>query len=56
MPIVTITMTSGDDCSTGRITTRSITAPPMNEIAIARRIAIQTGMPVVVNYHTRYVE
>ena len=56
MPIVTITITSGDDRSTGRITTRSISAPPTNEIAIAMRIASHTGMPVVVNFHTMYVE
>ena len=38
------------------MTTRSISAPPTNEMTIESRIAIHTGMPVVVNFHTMYVE
>jgi hypothetical protein len=56
IPIVTITSTSGEERSTGRMTTRSINAPPMNEIAIAIRIAIQTGKFLAVKNQTRYVE
>ena len=53
---MTITITSGDDRSTGRITTRSISAPPTNESTIDSRIASHTGTPLSVNYHVRYVE
>ncbi len=56
MPIVTITNTSGDACSTGRMRMRSIAAPPTNEIAIARTIAIHTGTLRCVKKYTRYVE
>ena len=38
IPIVTITITSGDERSTGRITTRSMSAPPMNDSTTDRRI------------------
>ena len=54
-PIVTMTITSGDDRSTGRITTRSMSAPPMNDRTTDSRIASQTGTPLSVNHHVRYV-
>ena len=56
MPIVTMTITSGDDCSTGRMTNRSIAAPPRNESPTDNRIASHTGTPCSVNHHVRYVE
>ena len=53
IPMVTITRTSGDACSTGRISTRSIAAPPTKEIAMDSRIAIHTGRSCCAKNHTR---
>ena len=55
-PIVTMTSTRGDACSTGRITTRSMPAPSTNEIAIDTTIATHTESPRSAKYHVRYVE
>ena len=52
MPRVTITTFSGlRPTSTGRMSTRSMIAPPMNEMTMDSRTARTTGMPVVVNFH-----
>ena len=54
MPSVTITTFSGlRPTSTGRMSTRSMIAPAMNEMTMDNRTASTTGMPVVVNFHDR---
>ena len=55
-PIVTMTITSGDDRSTGRITNRSMAAPPPNDNTTVTRMASQTGSPRSVNQNMTYVE
>src|SRR6476659_2312729 len=55
-PMVTMTSTSGDALSTGRMTTRSINAPPMKEMTTDRRIATITGTERSVKYQNKYVE
>jgi hypothetical protein len=51
MPIVTITMTSGELCSTGRMSSRSMSTPIANESTMDSRIASQTGAPESANFH-----
>ena len=51
----TMTMVRMGLFSTGRITTRSISTPPTNEITRVPKNAHQYGTPALSSVHARYV-
>jgi hypothetical protein len=55
-PIVTVTTVSTGACSTGRMTARSISTPPINEIASVRRNASQYVTPRSISSQQTNVE
>jgi hypothetical protein len=55
MPIVTITIASGDACSTGLIRTRSTATPPVKAITSVSAKAGQYGMPRFISSQAMYV-